>query len=86
VGASRAHNLIAGNLSATLRAHLAGKVCQVLISDMKVRVGDDFYYPDLVVECQTLQPDPCYCRDPRLIIVVLSASTERWDALTKCVA
>jgi Uma2 family endonuclease len=86
VGASRAHNLIAGNLHAALHAHLAGKNCQVFISDMKVRVGEDFYYPDVVVECDASDPDPYYCREPRLIVEVLFASTEKWDMITKRVA
>ena len=37
-GTSAAHNLIAGNVFARLRAHLRGGPCQVLISDMKLRI------------------------------------------------
>lgn len=50
-GASEAHNLIAGNLHAALHAHLRGGSCRVFINDMKVRVADAFYYPDLMVCC-----------------------------------
>lgn len=83
VGASRAHNLIAGNVHGQLRSHLRAQGCQVFISDMKVRVGNDFFYPDLVVECQPRDPDPYYCREPRLIVEILSESTAKWDTTTK---
>ncbi len=35
--------------AAGLRQHLRGSPCRVFMSDMKVRVNDAFYYPDLVV-------------------------------------
>ena len=51
VGSSNFHNLIAPALAALLRAHLLGTVCRVFIADMKVRVGNIFYYPDLLGSC-----------------------------------
>ncbi|MEK6747912.1 MAG: Uma2 family endonuclease [Pseudomonadota bacterium] len=87
VGASSAHNLIAGSLYSEIRRHLKGRPCQVYISDMKVRIQtkliDRFYYPDVVVSCEK-NPASEYFRDkPVLIIEVLSPSTETRDKLEK---
>jgi Uma2 family endonuclease len=52
-GASRRHNLIAGNTFLALGNHLRGKPCVPFNSDMKVRLpaewADAFYYPDVSV-------------------------------------
>ncbi len=86
VGSSNAHNLIAGSLYAGLRLVLKGSPCGVYMSDMKVRVADDFFYPDLVVSCQPQEPVFYYVAEPTLIIEVLSPSTEARDRLDKRVA
>ena len=85
VGASARHNLIAGSLFANLRSHLKGSQCRTFQSDMKVRVEDIFYYPDVVVSCGKLSPTDRYINDPILIIEVLSPSTESKDRLEKMV-
>jgi Uma2 family endonuclease len=85
VGASNYHNQIAIRLSAALLAHLT-RPCRVFMSDMKVRVGDDFYYPDVVVSCAA-PPGPFYfITDPLLVVEVLSESTERTDRHEKRLA
>ncbi len=86
VGSSNAHNLIAGSLYARLRQQLKGSSCGVYMSDMKVRVADDFFYPDVVVSCQPQEPAFYYVTEPTLIIEVLSPSTEARDRLDKPVA
>ena len=53
-GASGLHNLLALTFAANLRNHLRGSPCRVFMSDMKVRVDDAFYYPDLVITCGAL--------------------------------
>ncbi|CDQ08757.1 protein of unknown function [Acidithiobacillus ferrivorans] len=47
------HNQIAGNLCGLFWQKTRGSHCQVLNSDMKVRVEavDAFYYPDVVLRC-----------------------------------
>ncbi|NEQ70600.1 MAG: Uma2 family endonuclease, partial [Symploca sp. SIO2D2] len=52
-GASKAHVIITGNLSALLVNHLRGKGCISYTTDMKVRLPslNLFYYPDLAVTC-----------------------------------
>jgi Uma2 family endonuclease len=86
VGASEPHNLIVGNLHAVLHTHLRGGPCRVLISDMKVRIADSFYYPDVLVCCDEADKHPYYKTRPVLIVEVLSPSTEPRDTLEKRIA
>lgn len=86
VGASRPHNAITVNLSSALHAHLRGAPCQVYVADMKVRVADIFYYPDVVVDCAGLNQPLYYSDQPVLIVEVLSPSTEARDNLEKRIA
>jgi Uma2 family endonuclease len=81
-GASDAHVTIAGNLFARLLNHLRGGGCRVYIADMKVRILDRncFYYPDVMVTCNPQdQTTPTYKQFPKLIVEVLSDSTEAFD-------
>src|SRR6266487_5535716 len=52
-GASRSHNLIAGNLYRELGQQLRGRPCEAYISDMRVKVpaADLYTYPDVAVVC-----------------------------------
>lgn len=81
-GATDAHVTIALNAAALLRSHLRGRGCRVYISDMKARIEtrNCFYYPDVMVTCDDRdQETPTYKRHPKLIIEVLSDSTEAFD-------
>ncbi len=82
-GASKAHAIITGNLSALLVNHFRGKGCIAYATDMKVRLPslNLFYYPDLVVTCdrRDLIADQDFVLYPKLIIEVLSDSTEAFD-------
>ena len=50
------------------------------MADMKIRVAPDlFYYPDVVVTCDKPGGDPYFRTEPRLVIEVLSPTTERTD-------
>lgn len=82
VGASRYHVLIATTLARLLGNRLAGSPCRTYVSDLKVRVGDDFYYPDIVVSC-TAGGHDYYETAPALIVEVLSPTTEARDRLEK---
>ncbi len=86
-GASRNHNLIAGNIFALVRNHLRGSNCRVFISDMKVKIedrqADIFYYPDLVVTCNPQDDRKFFITSPCLIVEVLSPSTEQIDRREK---
>jgi Uma2 family endonuclease len=79
-GARARHNRVAGNIFGRLNNHLDGAECEPFISDMKIRVAPDlFYYPDVVVPCDAVGGDPYFRTDPRLIVEVLSPTTERTD-------
>lgn len=86
VGSSDAHNLVAGSLYSLLRHHLRSSPCRVFMSDMKVRVEDNFFYPDLVVSCVPQETPFYYVSAPKIIIEVLSPSTEARDRLDKRLA
>ncbi len=82
VGASQAHNLLAGNLFAALHGHIRGSECRVFMSDMKVHITprNRYYYPDVAVSCdQRDRETPISLRFPRVIVEVLSDSTEAFD-------
>lgn len=82
-GASKAHVIITSNLSALLVNHLRGSGCIAYAVDMKVRLPslNIFYYPDLAITCD--QRDRVSNEDfilhPKLIIEILSDSTEAFD-------
>ena len=66
--------------------HLRGSFCRVFGSDMKVGIqtatDDIFYYPDLHVSCEQASNEH-FNSEPKLIIEVLSGSTERKDRAEK---
>ncbi|NJL47790.1 MAG: Uma2 family endonuclease [Leptolyngbyaceae cyanobacterium SM2_5_2] len=81
-GASDGHVTIAGNLFALLRSHVRGTGYRVYISDMKARIEarNRFFYPDVMVTCDPRDQDTAgYKRFPKLVVEVLSESTEAFD-------
>ena len=86
VGTSEPHNQIAINLTTALKLHLRGGPCRVFMSDMKVRVRDAFYYPDILVTCDRTDANKYYKTQPVLVIEVLSPTTEEKDSREKRVA
>ena len=83
-GASREHNLIAGNLFFQLRSQLDQRPCEVYQSDMKVRIGPTGLnaYPDVVVGCGELQfadDEKDVLLNPIFLVEVLSESTATYD-------
>ncbi|MGH8597971.1 MAG: Uma2 family endonuclease [Gammaproteobacteria bacterium] len=86
-GETTAHNQVVGNLYFHLRNHLKGGPCKLYMSDIRVNfdLKDDayFYYPDLVVTCDPRDTHPRFVRHPKLLIEVLSPSTERVDRREK---
>ena len=85
-GAKASHNRITMNVSTALSVHLKGKPCQPYASDMKVKVGKKYFYPDVLVDCTSLPDSSVFTETPRLIVEVLSKSTRRMDETTKRVA
>lgn len=82
------HQLIAGNVFAAVHAHLRGTPCRPYTQKLRVNIkaqGDDyFYYPDFIVGCgQKLDDEGQFIDEFRLVIEVMSRSTERIDRREK---
>jgi Uma2 family endonuclease len=86
VGASQTHNLIAVNITTALHNRLRGTSCRMFAGTMKLRVGDDFYYPDVLVTCDRSDLEPLYVERPSLIVEVLSPGTVMRDTHEKLLA
>ncbi len=87
-GESLSHSRICINLAGEVRAKLKGKNCEALSPNMKVRAeGKGMYaYPDLTIVCgkplfHDRQRDVLL--NPKVIIEVLSPSTQRYDQMKK---
>jgi len=84
VGASRKHNLIAGNVNRRLSEQFDGRKCEVYQSDMRVKVNATglYTYPDVVATCDEPRFEDDHVDtlvNPKVIVEVLSPSTELWD-------
>ncbi len=81
-GTTDTHNTVAGNLFALIRSHLRGTDCRLYFADVKAYLEQRncFYYPDLMVTCDSKdRENPSYKCFPKLIVEVLSPSTEAFD-------
>jgi Uma2 family endonuclease len=86
-GASRIHNLIAGNVFREIGNQLRRRSCEAYMEAMRVRTPAGlFTYPDVVVVCGEPRFDDTRfdtLLNPTLIVEVLSPSTEAYDRRTK---
>ena len=87
-GASWEHNLIKENLAGETRNQLKGGPCLVVSSDQRVKISATglYAYPDLVVVCDEPRLEDEFLDtllNPRVIVEVLSDSTEKYDRGTK---
>ena len=81
VGARRVHNLVVGNVFASLKQQLKGSPCQAFVDTTKLQTAaGDIFYPDVFVTCdpQDLRTDQIF-RAPTVIVEVLSPSTQAYD-------
>ena len=79
-GAGRNHRILCGNLFAKLHKHLLGGPCEPNMNDARVKVANNYFYPDIVVDCDPdSQADSLYADKPILIVEVLSKSTREQD-------
>lgn len=87
-GASRRHNIIAGNVFTALKLQLRATPCEAYISDMRVRIpaANIYTYPDVVVACGEPELEDAELDtllNPVLIVEVLSKSTASYDRVVK---
>lgn len=81
-GGTQNHGRIAVRLVSLLDNHLDDGDCAVFNSDVRVKIqeSEKYVYPDASVTCDARDRDtPQYIAYPRLIIEVLSPSTEAYD-------
>jgi len=82
-GGSNAHNMVKGNIFASLHEQLRGRPCQPFDSDTKIRIRLStqvrFYYPDVSVVCRPNPQDDSFQDEPVVIVEVLSPETRRTD-------
>ena len=87
-GASRAHNLITGNIFGELRTLLRGSRCETYMGDMRVSTPTtvSYFYPDVTVVCEEPRfEDGVFdtLLNPIILVEVLSPSTEVYDRREK---
>ncbi len=85
VGGRREHGRVVANLVRQLGNRIEGSPCQVFAEGMKVQIGEDtILYPDVFVTCDQadLATDMIF-RAPKLVIEVLSPSTQAYDRSQK---
>lgn len=86
-GASLAHNQIAQALVVALRSHLRGGPCKpfFLEAKLEIRTGRDkiMYYPDAMVSCRPEDRTDQIVRNPKLVMEILSRSTQHIDRREK---
>ncbi|NJO14777.1 MAG: Uma2 family endonuclease [Thioploca sp.] len=83
-GAGVNHNRITMNLVRQFGNHLANTPCEPFSSDMKLKVKNDFFYPDFMVVCEN--PNEYYTESAIIIVEVLSKSTRKTDQTLKRLA
>ena len=82
-GGSENHNLLSVNIATELKTRLKGTPCRTFIADMKVKVGANFFYPDVMVVCEEDNDNEYFKTAPVIIVEVLSKSTRRFDQTDK---
>lgn len=85
-GASKNHGRLCVNMYRKLGNHLEGNPCEPFSSDLKIKAGQAFYYPDVTVVCEDDSDNEYYTESPVIIVEVLSKSTRRMDETTKKIA
>ena len=80
-GAHRHHVVLADNISRKLGNHLENKPCQSYSSDMKIKIGNNYFYPDVLVDCTDFEG--YFTETPTIIVEVLSKSTRQHDKTFK---
>jgi Uma2 family endonuclease len=80
-GGTLDHATISANIISALRNLLRGSPCRVFTTDARVRVSETRYvYPDVSVSCDTQDRGRVdIVQFPRLVVEVLSPSTEATD-------
>ena len=84
-GGTANHDTIKSNIQRILWSLLRGSKCRVYSSDMKVFISETrYFHPDVIVTCDPRDRGRVQAiRSPRLVVEVLSPSTELTDRTWK---
>lgn len=82
-GVTQAHAVIQSNLMAALHGHLRGTPCRVVGSELKVKAGASYRYPDALIFCGPIVPTSKFAHDPVSVFEILSNFTATTDRITK---
>lgn len=82
VGGTRRHNEIISQLHTALAQRVSAP-CRVYSQGMKLKIGADFFYPDLFVACAETPMDAAYETEATVIVEVASASSHDYDLNAK---
>lgn len=82
-GVSANHERISGNLYRKFGNHLENSPCEPFGSDMKLKINSNFFYPDVMVDCQFDNAEPYFTTTPVIIVEVLSRSSRKTDETLK---
>ncbi|MBF0461396.1 MAG: Uma2 family endonuclease [Magnetococcales bacterium] len=82
-GAKEQHNRLTATMGGEFRNHLKGKPCDAYQSDFKVRVGKKYFYPDVVVKCDSEYNNEDYTEHPIIIVEITSEATQKFDRTYK---
>lgn len=89
-GGSRRHNQICLAIASVLQRKIRKGSCQAYMNDVKVlvrtRLGEIFYYPDVMVGCDPTDRHEFYLERPSILFEVTSPSTEQTDRREKLTA
>lgn len=80
-GAHRNHVLIADKILRRLGNHFENQPCRSYSSDLKVKIGKNYFYPDVIVDFTDF--DGYFTEQPTIIVEVLSKSTRQYDKTFK---
>jgi Uma2 family endonuclease len=87
VGGSKRHNEVTLNIASTFRNSARTAGCQTYMSDVRLQVGERYYYPDVMVACED---DPSgediNVTEPCVLVEVSSPSTVDIDRREKMAA
>lgn len=86
-GATRKHNIIVGNFYTLLHAMLKGSGCRPYVESVRLRIrqANAFYYPDILVSCDSNDLDGLFAEDPVMIAEILSPSTAATEKREKLI-
>jgi len=77
------HVRISRNIATEMGRYLNQSCCDAFGSNMKVKAGLNFFYPDISVDCNFDESQLYYTETPIIIVEVLSRSTRKTDQTIK---